>query len=218
MHSVVGPNGAGKTTLFNLLSGVMIPNEGKIEFNGKEISCFPSYQRARLGISRSFQVITLFPELTALENVRLAFQAKGKHRFNFVRKASGLKTHIHQSFQILEDLGLAGKAQHKACELSHGEQRLLDIGVAMAGDSILLLLDEPTSGLAYDEIVVMGRTIKNLQSKHTIILIEHRIDMVLSISDRITVMDYGCVIAQGPPDLIQTNEEVKRAYLGERPC
>lgn len=216
LHSVVGPNGAGKTTLFNLISGFIKPTGGKVEFKGEDITHLSPHQMPHLGISRSFQVITLFPELTAVENIRLAIQAKRKERFSFFRKASDLKEPLTQAYDILKLLGLDAKAQHKASELSHGEQRLLDIGVAMAGESILLLLDEPTSGLVYDEIPLMGETIKKLTPKHTVILIEHRVEMVLSISDTITVLDFGRVIAQGTPDMIKSNEEVAKAYLGVR--
>lgn len=216
LHAVVGPNGAGKTTLFNLISGFIKPNAGKIEFNGKNITHAHPYQMAHLGIRRSFQVITLFPELSALENVRLAVQAESKERYSFFRKALDLKELVTQSLEILNTLGLADKANQKACELSHGEQRLLDIGMAMAGEGVLLLLDEPTSGLVYDEIPMMGETIKRLTPKHTVVLIEHRIDMILSISDTITVLDYGRIISQGPPDVIQKSEEVSKAYLGVR--
>jgi ABC-type branched-subunit amino acid transport system ATPase component len=216
LHSVVGPNGAGKTTLFNLISGFIKPSEGKVEFNNKDITHLPPYRIALLGIKRSFQIITLFPELTALENVRLVMQTKWKDKLSSFKKASDLKECLTQSYEILRTLGLVQKAKNKACELSHGEQRLLDIGVAMSGQSQLLLLDEPTSGLVYDEIPTMGEIIRRLTPKHTVILIEHRVDMVLSISDTITVLDYGHVIAQGPPDVIQNNEEVHRAYLGVR--
>jgi len=216
LHSVVGPNGAGKTTLFNLISGFIKPTEGKVEFNNREITHLPPHQMAHLGIRRSFQVITLFPELSALENIRLAIQARAKEKFSLFKKASDLRECLDQSYEILRMLGLAEKAEHKASELSHGEQRLLDIGVAMAGEGILLLLDEPTSGLAHDEIPAMSEAIKRLTPKHTVVLIEHRVDMVLSISDNITVIDFGKVIAQGPPEVIQNSEEVSRAYLGVR--
>lgn len=214
LHSVVGPNGAGKTTLFNLISGFIKPTEGRIKFKGEDITYFPPYQMAHLGIRRSFQVITLFQELTTLENVRLAIQAKGRERFSFFKKALSLREFVDDAYEILRTLGLEEKAGHKASELSHGEQRLLDIGVAMAGECKLMLLDEPTSGLVYDEIPVMGETIKRLTPKRTVVLIEHRVDMVLSISDTITVLDFGKVIAQGPPGVIQSSEEVSRAYLG----
>jgi ABC-type branched-subunit amino acid transport system ATPase component len=216
LHSVVGPNGAGKTTLFNVISGFIKPTWGKVEFREEDITSLSPHQKAHLGISRSFQVITLFMELTALENIRLAIQARRKERFSFFKKASELKGPVTQAHEILKSLGLDAKAEHKASELSHGEQRLLDIGVAMAGESVLLLLDEPTSGLVYDEIPVMGETIKKLTPKHTVILIEHRVEMVLSISDTITVLDFGKVIAQGAPDTIKGNEEVAKAYLGVR--
>lgn len=214
LHSIVGPNGAGKTTLFNVISGFIKPTAGKVEFNSKTISQLPPYQMAHLGIRRSFQTITLFPELTALENIRLALQAVSKESFTFFKKASAFGHLLDQSNEILKRLGLAKKAEHKAFELSHGEQRLLDIGVAMTGECSLLLLDEPTSGLAHDEIHTMSKTIKDLTPAHTVMLIEHRIDMVLSISDIISVLDYGRIIAEGPPNVIQDSEEVSKAYLG----
>lgn len=214
LYSVVGPNGAGKTTLFNLISGFLKPTEGKVEFKERNITHLPPYQMAHLGIRRSFQIITLFPELTVLENVRLAIQARSRDRFNFFNRASDLREAIDGAYQILDGLGLANRAEDRASELSHGEQRLLDIGVAMAGEGVLLLLDEPTSGLGYAEITTMGETIRKLTPKYTVVLIEHRIDMVLSISDTITVLNLGRVLAQGPPEVIQNNEEVSRAYLG----
>jgi ABC-type branched-subunit amino acid transport system ATPase component len=214
LHAVVGPNGAGKTTLFNLISGFLEPTEGEIIFNGTDITKMPPYQMAHLGMRRSFQVLTLFSELTVLENVRLAIQARSGKNFNFFRRAMGMHDMVRQAFEILETLGLADEAERKAGELSHGKQRYLDIGIAMAGGGLLLLLDEPTSGLVYDEIPRMGETIKKLTPEMTILLIEHRIEMVLSISDKITVLDYGRVIAEGAPDVIRGNEEVSKAYLG----
>ena len=214
LHSVVGPNGAGKTTLFNVICGFLKPASGRVEFKGMDITNLPPHKMAHLGLRRSFQVITLFPELTALENVRLAIQGTMKERYSFFKKSSDLKESIEKAYEILTMIGLSGKAEHKAFELSHGEQRLLDIGMAIAGDSILLLLDEPTSGLVYDEIPTMGETIKKLIPKHTVMLIEHRMEMVLSISDTITVLDYGQVIAQGSPETIKNNPKVAKAYLG----
>jgi ABC-type branched-subunit amino acid transport system ATPase component len=216
LHSVVGPNGAGKTTLFNVISGFLRPEEGRVTFNNEEITYRPPHEMAHVGIRRSFQVINLFPELTARENVRLAVQGTRKERFSMFKKSTDLRECVKKADEILMLLGLAEKAEHKAFELSHGEQRLLDIGVAMAGESILLLLDEPTSGLVYDEIFQMGETIKKLIPSHTVMLIEHRMEMVLSISDMITVMDFGRIIAQGPPEVIQNNQDVAKAYLGVR--
>jgi branched-chain amino acid transport system ATP-binding protein len=216
LHSVVGPNGAGKTTLFNVISGLIKPTRGNISFDGKDLSLVPAHEMAHLGIRRSFQVITLFPELTVLENVRLAIQAGKGKSFDFFRKALAMRAMVDEAYQILERLGLARKADRKASELSHGEQRYLDIGVAMAGEGKLLMLDEPTSGLVFDEIPYMGETIKKLTPQMTVLLIEHRIEMVLSISDTITVLDYGKVIAEGPPEIIRGNEMVSKAYLGVR--
>jgi len=216
LHTVVGPNGAGKTTLFNLVSGFLKPTEGKIFFDGGEISGLPPHQMAHLGIRRSFQVLTLFPELTVLENVRLAIQARSRKNFSFIRRALDMGDMVQQAYEILEALKLGEKSHRKAGELSHGEQRYLDIGIAMAGGGSLLLLDEPTSGLVYDEIPRMGETIRKLTPKATVLLIEHRIEMVLAISDIITVLDYGRVIAEGPPDEVRRDEKVSRAYLGLR--
>ena len=214
LHAVVGPNGAGKTTLFNLICGFLDPTEGEIIFNGQDITKVPPHQMARLGMRRSFQVLTLFSELTVLENVRLAIQARSGKNFNIFRNAMRMHDMVQAAYDVLESLGLADEADRKVNELSHGKQRYLDIGIAMAGGGILLLLDEPTSGLVYDEIPRMGETIKKLTPQMTVLMIEHRIEMVLSISDEITVLDYGRIIAEGTPDAIRGNEEVSKAYLG----
>jgi len=214
LHALVGPNGAGKTTLFNIISGFIKPSDGKIIFNEREISNMPPYQMAHMGIRRSFQLLTIFPELTVLENVRLAIQATSRKNFIFLRRAFDIYDMVQQAYNILEVLNLTDKADWKASELSHGEQRYLDIGIAMGGGGVLLLLDEPTSGLVYDEIPRMGQTIKKLTPNITVLLIEHRIEMVLAISDTITVLDYGRIIAKGSPDIIRGDEKVGKAYLG----
>lgn len=214
LHAVVGPNGAGKTTLFNLISGFLKPTEGEIFFNGMEVSKIPPHRMAHLGLRRSFQVLTLFSDLTVLENVRLAIQSRSRRNFSFFRRALDMHNMVQEAYDILETLGLANEADRTASELSHGKQRYLDIGIAMARGGVLLLLDEPTSGLVYDEIPRMGETIKKLTPEMTVLLIEHRIEMVLAVSDTITVLDYGRVIANGPPDVVRGNEEVSKAYLG----
>jgi branched-chain amino acid transport system ATP-binding protein len=214
LHAVVGPNGAGKTTLFNLISGFLEPLEGEIFFNGMNISKIPPHRMAHLGMRRSFQVLTLFPELTVLENVRLAIQSMSRKNFIFFRRALDMGEMVQQAYDILESFELAHMADRKASELSHGQQRYLDIGIAIAGGGELLLLDEPTSGLVYDEIPRMGESIKNLTPEMTVLLIEHRIEMVLEISDTITVLDYGRIIANGPPDVVRGSEKVSKAYLG----
>lgn len=214
LHALVGPNGAGKTTLFNIISGFIKPSDGKIIFNEREISNMPPYQMAHMGIRRSFQLLTIFPELTVLENVRLAIQATSRKNFIFLRRAFDIYDMVQQAYNIIEVLNLTDKADWKASELSHGEQRYLDIGIAMGGGGVLLLLDEPTSGLVYDEIPRMGQTIKKLTPNITVLLIEHRIEMVLAISDTITVLDYGRIIAEGSPDVIRGDKKVGKAYLG----
>jgi branched-chain amino acid transport system ATP-binding protein len=216
LHAIVGPNGAGKTTLFNLICGFIKSTEGKIIFSEIDITKIPPYQMAHLGIRRSFQVLTLFPELTVLENVRLAIQANSGKNFSLFRRAMDMRDMVQQAYGILEGLNLVEKANRKASELSHGEQRYLDIGIAVAGGGSLLLLDEPTSGLVYDEIPRMGDTIKKLTPQITVLLIEHRIEMVLDISDTITVLDYGRIIAEDSPDAVRGDEKVSKAYLGLR--
>lgn len=215
LHTVVGPNGAGKTTLFNLISGFLRPSGGEILYKGIDVSRIPPYKMAHMGMRRSFQVLTVFSDLTALENVRLAIQATSGKSFNFFRRAMDIKEIVKEAYRLLSVVGLEEEANRVAAELSHGQQRYLDIAIAIAGKCDLLLLDEPTSGLVHEEIPQMGKTIKNLTPDITVLLIEHRIEMVLSISDMITVLDYGRVVAQGPPEEIRRNEEVSKAYLGK---
>ncbi|MFH0845391.1 MAG: ABC transporter ATP-binding protein [Pseudomonadota bacterium] len=214
LHAIVGPNGAGKTTLFNLISGFLEPTQGEIIFDGRDVTKVPAHRMAHLGLRRSFQVLTLFPELTVMENVRLAIQSLSGKNFTFFRKALGMRKMVEEADSILAGLNLADEADRKAGELSHGQQRYLDIGIAMAAGGMLLLLDEPTSGLVYDEIPRMGETIKRLTPEKTVLLIEHRIEMVLDISDRVTVLDYGRIIASGSPDVVRGDEKVSKAYLG----
>lgn len=215
LHSIVGPNGAGKTTLFNVISGFIRPTSGTVFFNGTDLTKLPAHKRVQLGISRSFQVITIFPELTVLENVRLGLQSKSKKKFRFLKNADKLDGIIEQAYKLLERVQLVDKANKNAGELSHGEQRYLDIGVAIACADELVLLDEPTSGLVHDEIPRMGEFIKSLTPELTVILIEHRIDMVLSISNTVTVLDYGRLIVSGLPEIVKENKEARIAYIGE---
>lgn len=216
IYSIVGPNGAGKTTLFNLISGFLRPTEGTIEFRGEDITGYPPHKMSHLGMGRSFQIISLFSELTVLENVRLAVQARERGRFNVFKSASDMKAALEKAYTVLGMIGLSASVEHKAAELSHGDQRLLDIGVAMAADATLLLLDEPTSGLSPAESIKIAQTVQGLAEHLTVILIEHRIDMVLSISDRIAVLNYGQLVIEGTPEQVRGDEEIRRAYLGVR--
>ncbi len=216
LHSIIGPNGAGKTTLFNVISGVFPPTSGKVKFNGKDITGLKPYQISHLGIGRSFQVISIFPALTVLENVRLATQSRGSYSFNLIKKVSDLKEPTEKAYELLEKVGLREKASWKAGQLSHGEQRLLDIAITLATNPILLMLDEPTSGLSPEETTKTIETIRELAEDRTILLIEHKINVVLDVSDVITVLHRGCVLAEGTPEEIQRDVEVQKAYLGVR--
>ncbi len=214
LHSFIGPNGAGKTTFFNILSGLIRPDEGRIEFKGKDITRLPAHMRARLGIGRSFQIISLFKHLSAFENVRIAIQANTKWAKWIWTDAYALEQANAKTWTILDVVGLADRAQTISLNLSHGEQRLLDIAVALASDSDLLLLDEPLAGLADADREIVGGIIRDIAKSSTVLLIEHDIDRVLSLSDRITVLHQGKLIADGKPQEVAANQDVRAAYMG----
>jgi branched-chain amino acid transport system ATP-binding protein len=216
IHSIIGPNGAGKTTFFNLLSGNIEPTAGRVVYKGKDITRVPLHRTAHIGIGRSFQITNLFPNLTVLENVRLACQALGKDNFRFYRPAGHFKRYEERSRAVLQQVGLGQRALQLARTLPHGDQRKLELGIILASDPELLLLDEPTAGMAAEqvpELMALIKQIHNTGSK-TIILVEHNMNVVMSISDRITVMHQGQVLAEGTPAEIAANETVQSAYLG----
>jgi branched-chain amino acid transport system ATP-binding protein len=216
IHSIIGPNGAGKTTFFNLLSGNIEPTAGKVIYKGKDITRLPLHRSAHIGIGRSFQITNLFPNLTALENVRLACQALGKDNFSFLRPASHFRLYEQRAWAILQQVGLAERALMLARTLPHGDQRKLELGIILAADPELLLLDEPTAGMAAEQVPELLALIKQIQTSgdKTIVLVEHNMNVVMSISDRITVMHQGQMLAEGTPAEIAANETVQRAYLG----
>jgi branched-chain amino acid transport system ATP-binding protein len=214
LTSIIGPNGAGKTTFFNLLTGLMKPDVGKIYFMGEEITDHPPHRIAKKGIARSFQTLTIFTELSLFENVRIAVQAERGHGFEILSSINSLDEVNDRSFEIIKAIGLSGKENFLAKNLSYGDKRILEIGIALASNPKLLLLDEPTSGLASRETGRMTDFIKNLAKGLTIVLIEHDMNIVLSISDHIAVLHQGKVIAEGTPDQIKQNDEVQEAYLG----
>jgi branched-chain amino acid transport system ATP-binding protein len=214
IHSVIGPNGAGKTTLFNAVAGVFPPSSGKILFQGKDITRFKIYERSRLGIGRSYQVTSIFPELTVRENIRLAVQSRENKNFHLFQNANKFKEVESKTSSILDEVGLKDIALDKAGAVSYGYQRSLEVGIALATHPILLLLDEPTSGMPPDEARRMMHLIKRISQGLTVLLIEHHMEVVMTISDRITVLQQGKVIAEGRPEEVQKNESVKRAYLG----
>ena len=216
LHAIIGPNGAGKTTLISQLTGQLMPNSGAVHFAGRDVTRLPSYQRSRLGLARSFQITSLLPDFTAADNVALAAQAHDGHSFRFWGAARKEK-HLRDAAQAaLTRVGLAQRGDVPVSELSHGEQRELELAVALATKPQLLLLDEPMAGLGVTESARMVALLKELRKEVTIVLVEHDMEAVFALADRITVLVYGRVIASGDPDAIRNNEEVKRAYLGEQ--
>lgn len=214
IHSIIGPNGAGKTTLFNMLAGTFPSTSGRIWFEDQEITGKKPYEISQIGIARSYQVTNIFPVLSIKENVRLSAQSRTKHNFSFFRKASSLREVEEKTLAVLEQVGLADIMHHKAAEVSYGVLRALEVAIALATSPRLLLLDEPTSGMPHEDSFKIMDLIKKISKGLTIILIEHRMHVVMSVSDVITVMAQGKVIAEGPPDEVRRNEEVIRAYLG----
>ncbi|PYO55849.1 MAG: ABC transporter ATP-binding protein [Candidatus Rokuibacteriota bacterium] len=213
LRSIIGPNGAGKTTFFRLVSGEMAPSSGRVWFNGSDITGLPQHRVSRLGIAKSYQITNIFPHLSVLENVRVAVQGHGRS-FNFWARADRLSDCRERALAILESVGLAPKAAHLAAHLSHGEKRHLEIGIALASDPALLLLDEPTAGMSPEETDETMQLIRALAAGRTIVLVEHKMKLVMRISDRITVLHQGQVLAEGNPEEIRANEAVRRTYLG----
>jgi branched-chain amino acid transport system ATP-binding protein len=214
VHSIIGPNGAGKTTLFNLLTGFLKPTEGKIFYQGEEITHLAPYDISKAGMARSFQITSVFPELTVYENVRLAVQSRLKAAYNFLVSFKSLKGVDEKTKNILSQLGLLELADLKAKNLSYGLQRSLDIGVSLATEPKVILLDEPTSGMDRKDTDQIIQLISNISRKMPVALIEHNIDIVLSISDVVTVLYQGKILAEGTPFEIQNNDKVQEAYLG----
>lgn len=215
LQSVIGPNGAGKTTLFNVITGRLHASSGQVFYEGQEITNKPPDEIVRLGIGRTFQKSSIFPGYTVFENLRIARQAKlGGSRKIFSCK-DRLKQVNEDTRLILERLRLADQAKTIASTLSHGDQRVMEIGIALAGSPRLLLLDEPTAGMSPRETERTAELIRNLAKELTVVLVEHDMEVVMSISDRISVMHQGSLIAEGPPAEIQSNELVREAYLGK---
>jgi len=214
LTSIIGPNGAGKSTFFNTLSGSLAPSEGQIFFMGNDITGMPSHQFAHKGIAKSFQITNLFPNFTALENIRIALQARVS-RYGLWRRRSALEGLSDQASALLAKVGLADRAHRLARELAHGQQRALEIAVALAAEPKLLLMDEPTAGMSPEETKVMMTLIRKLVEERTVVLVEHKMKMVMGISERIVVLHHGELIAEGTPDDIRANDLVKRVYLGQ---
>src|ERR1700755_370953 len=216
LHAIIGPNGAGKTTLISQLTGQLLPNSGTIQFAGQDVTGLPAFRRSALGLARSFQITSLLPDFTACDNVALAAQAHDGHSFRFWGAARKEKTLRDAAQAALKRVGLEKRADVPVLELSHGEQRELELAVALATRPQLLLLDEPMAGLGGTGSPRMVALLKELRKEVTIVLVEHDMEAVFALADRITVLVYGRVIASDDPDAIRNNEEVKRAYLGEQ--
>ncbi len=216
LHAVIGPNGAGKTTLIAQLSGQLAPDSGRVQFAGNDITALPMHARSLLGLARSFQITSLFPDLAVLDNVALAVQAHAGHSFRFWRKARSEAELRDPARAALERVGLGARANLPASALSHGEHRLLELAMALASAPRMLLLDEPMAGLGPEESARMVTMLRDLKKGLTILLVEHDMEAVFALADRITVLVYGRVIASGKPHDIRNNAQVRDAYLGEQ--
>jgi branched-chain amino acid transport system ATP-binding protein len=215
IHALIGPNGAGKTSLVAQLSGHLQSDSGQIVFAGQDVTALPTHERVRRGLARSFQITRLFKSFTVLDNVALSVQARSGHSFSFWRPVRSEKALTDQAMAVLQDLGLQDRAQDPASELSHGEQRVLELGLAVATRPKLLLLDEPMAGAGPVESERIVNLIQQLRSQVSILLIEHDMDAVFRLADRISVLVNGALIATGTPEAIRHNPQVIAAYLGE---
>ena len=214
VHSIIGPNGAGKTTLFNLLTGFTQVSNGSVFFKGEEITGLPPHVISKRGVGRSFQITSIFPDLPVHENLRIAAQSREKGVFRFLRHYSRLTRARDKADEVLEAIGLGGKGNMISKNLSYGDKRVLDIGISLATAPEIILLDEPMAGLQEADMQSMTRLIEEVSKSLTVVLIDHNIDQVIAISDVITVLNQGNVIAEGSPEEIQCNEHVQEAYLG----
>jgi branched-chain amino acid transport system ATP-binding protein len=215
LHAVIGPNGAGKSTLIGELTGEVAPDSGRIRFDGLDITALPVYRRSQLGLARSFQITSLFPDFTALDNVALAVQAHSGHSFRFWRDARRDPALREPAQASLGRVGLAERADMPVADLSHGERRQLEIAMALATAPRMVLLDEPMAGMGVEESSRLVETLRQLKGSVTILLIEHDMDAVFALADRISVLVYGRIIASGDPAAIRADAAVRQAYLGE---
>jgi branched-chain amino acid transport system ATP-binding protein len=216
VHAVIGPNGAGKTTLINQLSGELVPDAGSIRFNDREIATEPVYRRALMGIGRSYQITSVFPEFSVLVNVLLAGQAHAGHSFSFWRPLTAEAVLVAQARDALAQVGLSAKADLSVSTLAHGERRQLEMAMTLATQPQLLLLDEPMAGMSLAESERLVTLLASLKRRYGILLVEHDMDAVFKLADRISVLVYGQIIACGDPEAIRANPDVRAAYLGDQ--
>jgi branched-chain amino acid transport system ATP-binding protein len=215
LHAIIGPNGAGKTTLIHQISGLAMPDSGRIIFDGRDVTAMPMHERARLGLVRSFQITSILPRFSALENVALAVQARNGSSFRFFGNAAAENSLNELAMTYLTRFGLAARADVAAGLMSHGEKRQLELAIALACEPKLLLLDEPLAGTSHDESQRLIATLQALRRELPIVLIEHDMDAVFALADRVSVLVYGRIVASGTPQGVRDNAQVREAYLGE---
>jgi branched-chain amino acid transport system ATP-binding protein len=214
-HAIIGPNGAGKTTLFNVITGTYYPSEGDVFFKGRKVTGFKPYKMVRRGMGRSFQITSTFSRLTAFQNIRMGILSKRNIRFNMLRMLDKMQDVTAETEEVLKRINLDGERDIPASQLSYGKSRSLEISMALATDPDLVMLDEPTAGMSVDETHNAVELIRRLTEGKTMVIIEHDMDVVFSLADRITVLHLGTILASGPPEQIRDNQTVKDAYLGE---
>ena len=216
--SLIGPNGAGKTTFFNLLTGALAPSEGAVELRAgdgwRAVTDAEPAATARMGVHRSYQITNVFPTNTVLENVRVAAQADADSGWHLHRNVHAFDEHYEDAYEILERVGLVDEAHAVAENLSHGAARQLEVGIALAGDPDVLLLDEPNAGVSSESVDRIVDLVEDVARDHAVLLVEHNMDIVMNVSDRVVVLDRGSVIADGPPETVRNDEDVRQAYLG----
>jgi branched-chain amino acid transport system ATP-binding protein len=214
-HAIIGPNGAGKSTIFNIITGKYLPSGGRIFFRGEDITGTPPFKLNRHGMARSFQITNIFRTMTVFQNVRNAILSKNKIRFNLFSRLDRMEKINRQTEGILEQIGLLEKKDEVAGLLSYGQQRALEIGLTIATEPELILLDEPTAGMSSEETRDAVKLIERVTEGKTLVIVEHDMEVVFSLADRVTVLYYGEVLDSGPPEEIRKNQKVKDAYLGE---
>ena len=214
LTAIIGPNGAGKSTLFNVISGALAPSTGRIRFEGADITGRAQHEYARIGIAKSFQITNVFANLSAHENVRVAAQVR-RSRFGLFKPRSALAGLAEQADALLERVGLGGLGARRAADLAHGQQRALEIAMALAAEPRLLLMDEPTAGMSPEETGVMMNLITTLARERTVVLVEHKMKLVMGLCQRLVVLHHGELLAEGSPDEIRANADVRRVYLGQ---
>jgi branched-chain amino acid transport system ATP-binding protein len=214
-HAIIGPNGAGKTTLFNVITGTYHPSEGDVFFKGRKVTGFKPHKMVRRGMGRSFQITSTFSRLTAFQNIRMGILSKRDIRFNMLCMLDKMQDVTAETEEVLKRINLDGERDIPASQLSYGKSRSLEISMALATDPDLVMLDEPTAGMSVDETHNAVELIRRLTEGKTMVIIEHDMDVVFSLADRITVLHLGTILASGPPEEIRDNQAVKDAYLGE---